>query len=134
MMIDATLVYADSSALVKLVVEETETWALEAFVADRTVVTSRLAVVEVLRAARIKNHGAGEATAREVLDKCTLIDITASVVDRASDLASASLRALDAIHLASCETAGSPALIAYDRRLLAAASELDLETASPGAT
>ena len=45
--------YLDSSALIKLVFEEHETGALEAFLRDRPVrVSSSLARVEVMRAAR----------------------------------------------------------------------------------
>ena len=58
-------VYLDSSAVVKLVFEEAETPALEAFLIDRPVrVSSSLARIEVMRAARSRGRWAGQPARR----------------------------------------------------------------------
>jgi hypothetical protein len=62
----------------------------------------------------------------------------ASVISRASDYAADDLRTLDAIHLATAEHIVSvtndvlEAFVAYDERLLAAASDAGLPVAAPG--
>ncbi len=118
----------------KLVIEEPQSRALEGHLADRptVLVTSRLAVVEVARATKLANPD--EQVQEEVdalLSSCTLVAVTAPLLRSARRLASRSVRTLDAIHLASALRAEPDELIAYDRRLLAAASELGLATAAP---
>jgi uncharacterized protein len=95
--------------------------------------TSRLAVVEVTRAAVVANATTGHQDAGRVLERCELIDADTDVVERARALVDEQLRALDAIHLASALLVESQELIAYDRRLLRAAEGAGLTTASPGA-
>ncbi len=73
------------------------------------------------------------AVANELLADCILIAVSASLLDSASQLASHSLRSLDAIHLASAMISGAGELIAYDRRLLDAAQSGGLRTFAPGA-
>lgn len=127
------LIYADSSALVKLVIEEPESAALEQHLSGAYVLaTSRIAVVEVSRATALANP------AREVpeevdrlLGACALVAVTAPLLRSARRLAAATLRTLDAIHLASALRIEPDELLAYDRRLLAAAAEHGLKVASP---
>ena len=73
-----SLVYLDSSALVKLVVREPESTALVAFLhghAER--VSSALALSEVPRALRRAGFGASERRrARQVLSRVVLIEST----------------------------------------------------------
>jgi predicted nucleic acid-binding protein len=87
----------------------------------------------VTRAAVVANATTGYQDASRVLERCELIDADADVVDRARALAGERLRTLDAIHLASALLVGSQELIAYDTRLLRAAEDVGLATASPGA-
>lgn len=56
-----------------------------------------------------------------------------ALLDRAGDLDPASLRSLDAIHLASALTLGNDlgVVVTYDDRMLQGASALGLHTASP---
>ena len=63
----------------------------------------------------------------------TLVPIDQSVLTTAAGLAHAQPRALDAIHLATCLSLASDldVLIAYDQRLLAAASTLGIHTEQP---
>jgi predicted nucleic acid-binding protein len=130
------LVYADSSALVKLVIEEPESSALERHLVGRPVLAaSRVAIVEVSRATAIANPVPEvRAETHRLLAACMLIDVTAGLLDAAARLASAAVRTLDAIHLASALRIEADELLAYDRRLMEAATQHGIPVASPGAT
>src|SRR5256885_13006703 len=112
---DAPLVYADSSALVKLVVEEPESVALQGHLgSEPQLVTSRIALVEVPRAVGLANpEPAVREDAERLLASCMLIDVTDRVLRSAADLAGATLRSLDAIHLASALRVAPDDLVAY---------------------
>jgi predicted nucleic acid-binding protein len=127
------LAYADSSALVKLVIEEPESDALERHLRDcPAVATSRIALVEVGRATALANPSSEvrEETAL-LLDSCILIDVTDALLRAAARLASRSVRTLDALHLASALRVEADELVAYDQRLLAAATARGLSVDSP---
>jgi predicted nucleic acid-binding protein len=127
-------VYADSSALLKLLLDEPERRALESYLSGRPVLaSSTLAMVEVTRGAVIANPSGGFEEAEQLLAGCELIEVDGAILDQARRLADSRLRALDAIHLASALLVGPSALVAYDRRLLDAAYRVGLATASPGA-
>lgn len=128
------LLYADSSALVKLIIEEAESAPLQRYLAgDQVLATSQIAVVEVSRASAIANP---RKEVREEVDRllasCALIALSPQLLRSARGLACATVRTLDAIHLASALRIGADELVAYDRRLLLAAAEHGLEVASPG--
>jgi hypothetical protein len=128
------LIYADSSALVKLVIEEPESEALEHHLADQPVLaTSRIALVEVPRATGLANP-AGEVRdeTERLLASCMLVGVTDGLIRAAAGLAFASVRTLDAIHLASALRIEADELVAYDRSLAAAGAERGLAVASPG--
>lgn len=118
----------------KLLIEEAESAALEGHLADGPVLaTSRLAVVEVPRATALANPR--PEVQREVADllaSCLLVDVTDGVLLAAAALTSLTVRTLDAIHLASALRIEPDELVAYDRRLIAAAAGHGLVVASPG--
>lgn len=130
------LVYADSSALVKLVVREQWSTDLASFLnraADR-VVSSALAEVEVIRGVRVAEAGPeGEEEALELLDACALLDVDRDTLEDARHLAGPSLGTLDAIHLAAARRSGAETLVTYDRQLGRAARELGFQVEAPGA-
>jgi hypothetical protein len=133
---ESRLVYADSSALVKLVIEEPESRALERHLADGpALATSRIAMVEVTRATALANP-ADEVRAETelLLHSCLLVDVSPALLRDAAGLASRTVRTLDAVHLASALRVEADGLVAYDQRLLAAATALGLYVVSPGAT
>jgi uncharacterized protein len=102
---------------------------------DVGLATSRLALVEVPRAARIANPSEElQQETRRLLDACLLVDITHRVLRDAAALASREVRTLHAIHLATALYIDADELVAYDRRLLEAAGEQGLEVAAPGLT
>ena len=131
----SSLLYLDSSAVVKLVVAEPETPALLEFLAGWPHrVSSALAGVEVLRA--VKRSGAGPAVrrrARRVLARVALIRIDDPVLAAAARVAPPELRTLDAIHLATARSLdGLAGIVTYDARLGRAASRVRLKVWSPG--
>ena len=119
----------------KLVLEEPESVALERHLGGAPVlVTSRIALVEVLRATVLANPAPEvHDEAERLLSNCMLVDVTSEVLRSAAGLASARVRTLDAVHLASALRVEPDELVAYDRRLLEAAAEHGIVTSSPGA-
>jgi predicted nucleic acid-binding protein len=125
-------VYLDSSALVKLVIQEPQSVALRRFVRHRRVVSSALARTEVARALlsaspAVIGHG------RELLTSIDLIRINDRVLTTAGALPPASLGSLDAIHLATATLLGKRLgrIVTYDERLAAAARNVGLPVAAP---
>jgi predicted nucleic acid-binding protein len=120
---------------VKLIVEEPESAALARQLGGEPLLaTSRIALVEVLRATALANPAAEvRSGAEQLLSSCMLIDVTDGVLRSAAALASATVRTLDAVHLASALRVEPDELVAYDRRLLDAAAEHGLVVSSPGA-
>jgi len=119
---------------VKLVVQEPESANLEHHLArDVVKATSRLALVEVPRAARIANPSDQlEREVQRLLMACMLVDVSDLVLRKAAGLASREVRSLDAVHLATALYIDADELVAYDGRLLAAAKENGLEVVAPG--
>ena len=118
----------------KLVIDEPESSALEAHLADHPAVllTSRLAMVEVSRAVKLANPG--EEVQEEVerlLSSCTLVAVSAQLLRASRRLTSSTVRTLDAIHLASAIRVEADELLAYDHRLLAAATAQGLAVRTP---
>ena len=125
--------FCDSSALVKLVVNEPESAALRRTLgAYSHVMASELAAVEVPRAIRRRDSGRG-AVAHRLLRNLDVVTLDRSVMERASALEPSELRTLDALQLASALrlVRFDPVFIAYDSRLVQAASAAGLRTLSP---
>ena len=131
----ASLVYLDSSAIVKLVVREPESGALFDWLGvwpER--ISSEIARVEVLRA--LRRSGAAESArrrAREVLDRIALMNVDRPVLEAAGALGPPDLRSLDAIHLATALSVRSDlaGFVTYDERLAAAAARSRLGVWAP---
>jgi predicted nucleic acid-binding protein len=118
---------------VKLAVEEAESNTLRDHLSGRPpLYTSEIALVEVARAASVAGEREGIEAARRVLDGCELVELDPPLLERAASLASARLRSLDAVHLASALEVRPDEFLAYDRRLLQAAEAAGLRTESPG--
>jgi len=128
-----SVAYLDSSALVKLVAAEPESWVLGDFVRNRQVVSSDIARVELPRS--VRRLGLGDAAVSrtdEVLRRITLLKLERTVLTRAAELEPVELRSLDAIHLASALSVSElEAFVTYDRRLAAAAENAGLGVMAP---
>lgn len=126
--------YLDASALVKLVLPEHETDALRtALTAWRRRATSRIGVVEVLRAVR-RRDATVEADARRLLARVSLIAISDRLLVGAIPVPPPELGSIDALHVASAAALGRAlaAFVSYDTRQLEAATALGLPVSSPG--
>jgi uncharacterized protein len=142
------VIYLDSCALVKLIREEDESQALQAWLderVDEVTVTSELARAEVLRVIRRNNHtDRGELIdarkltadldeAAAVLEAVTLVVVDRKILDRAGTLEAPMVRTLDAIHLATALDlqASTIEFVTYDRRLVAVVGGAGLRAVSP---
>jgi len=128
------VVYLDSSAIIKLIFEEPETSSLADFLtAWPTRLSSSLASVEVLRTAHLVDDEAVTRHARRLLAHIHLIRPDDPLLAAAARLAPTSLRALDAIHLATALSLGHElgGIVVYDRRLSTAAREAGLTVWAP---
>lgn len=130
------IIYCDSSALVKLVIDEPESAELEAWLSSQpepTLVSSVLARTEVVRAvARTDPDAAHRAV--NLLAAVSVVVLDASLADDAARLDPAELRSLDALHVAAALRLG-PALgvmVSYDERILDVAQEHGVAVAHPG--
>jgi len=126
--------YVDTSALVKLVVAESETAALRAWLEEpgRELLACDLTRTELMRAVRraMPNR---VLRAREVLDAITLVNVTPAVFENAGRLDPSGLRSLGAIHLAAALDLGDDldGLITYDDRLADAAVSNGVAVVAP---
>lgn len=132
-----SLYYVDTSAVIKLLVEESHSQDLASFYdaqAGAEWVSSALLRVEVTRAVT-RVVPALLRDARELLTAFSYVAIDDEVVDGAMNEPDRLLRSLDAIHLATARVLGDDltALVSYDERLLKAAADAGLEALSPGA-
>ncbi len=125
--------YLDSSAIVKLAVEEPESQVLRTYLRRRRpFVSSALARTEVLRALLLEGE-AGVARGRAVLGRIDLVRVNDRILNAAGTILPTELRSLDAIHLASAQLLGADLgqLVGYDERMLATARELGITVVSP---
>lgn len=132
--------YADASALVKLVRDETESRALRTYFAGADLVSSELILTEVPRAVH-RAAAQDPDLSRDLLlervgrlvDAVALLPIDRALLVGAGALAESALRSLDAIHIASA-AAVSPvdAFVTYDERQAAVARLAGFRTMAPG--
>jgi predicted nucleic acid-binding protein len=125
--------YLDSSAIVKLAVEEPESAALRRYVRrTRPLVSSALARTEVLRAL-LPEGEQGVARGLAVLARLDLIRVNDRVLNAAGALQPPEIRSLDAIHLASAQQLATDLrqVVTYDDRMIDAARTLGLKVTSP---
>ncbi len=126
------MLYLDTSAAVKLLIEEKESSALRAYLSDHDWASSVLVRTELVRAL-LRVDDSVVPRALDMLAQGSLLVIDTQVLDTAARLSPPSLRSLDAIHLASALELRDEltAFIAYDDGLLSAASALGMPISSP---
>jgi predicted nucleic acid-binding protein len=127
-----SLAYVDASALTKLILDEPGSaamyrWYIEA---DR-IASSVIGVIETRRA--VTRHADSRAALDVILRSVVVIEVDRVVAARAAAMQPASLRTLDAIHLATANgLAGQlDAFITYDDRLAEAARLAGLPVLRP---
>ena len=130
-----SLYYADTSAVIKLLVEETDSRAFAEFYdahTDAEWLSSAQLRVEVTRAvARVLPALLPEA--RDLLLAFSYVVIDDDIIEGAMNEPDRGLRSLNAIHLATARIFAPEldAIATYDDRLIRAAAEAGLETVSP---
>ncbi len=126
--------YVDTSALVKLVVAESETAALRKWLQDEggDLVACDLVRTELMRAVR-RVVPDRVLQARAVLDSVTLVEVTSAVFEDAGRLDPSGLRSLDAIHLASALDLGDDldGMVTYDDHLAEASVSNGVTVVTP---
>lgn len=129
------MIYVDTSALLKLVLPEPESAAVDAYAADAVLVSSNLLVVEARRGT-LRRSPRRLPRLDIVLTRVEMIEMSPTVIESASRLPDPMLRSLDAIHLATALLVRDDldALVTYDDRLATAAASHGLTVESPGLT
>jgi len=128
--------YFDSSALMKLLVTEEHSDAVETLATGGIMwLTSDLAQTELIRAITRRQPSSVE-DARYVLHNLIIMALDRDLYDLAGRLQPARLRSLDAIHVAAALSLGADltAMVTYDKQLAEAATLNGLQVLSPGVT
>ena len=136
-----TAVYLDTSAVLKLVIDEPEARGLRGFLRGDnpraiplSLVSSELTVTEALRAGRRHSRDA-VGRVEQLLASMYLVRLSGSVFHRAGRLLLPSLRSLDALHLQAALELGEAitGVVTYDARLAEAAEEAGVTVFTPRA-
>lgn len=133
-------IYADASALVKLVTEEPQTAALEAFIGAGELLSSELILAEVPRALRrIDSERPGAELdpmlerADNLLEAITIAPVEPLLLEAAGEFAEPGLRTLDAVHvITAIYLEPIDAFLTYDARQAESARLAGLRTVAPG--
>lgn len=122
--------YVDSSVLVALLApgDRHHRYAVRLARADQPLVTSSVSEVEIGRAlGRRAAPASVQGAARELLDHCEIVDLTPEIRLRAIEVRPASVRSLDAIHVATALVAGINRFASFDARQRIAAEEMGMK-------
>ncbi|NYF98388.1 type II toxin-antitoxin system VapC family toxin [Janibacter cremeus] len=125
--------YLDTSAALKLMVEESESTAL----ADRLdteapdLVACLLLETELRRAAQ-RREVLSQERVSQFLEWVGLFEVPASLFREAGLVTGANLRSLDALHLAAAVRIGVDAVVTYDQRMAEASRALGFAVVAPG--
>ena len=127
--------YIDTSAYLKLLVEEAESEALHdclraARAHGHLIVSSILIETELRRAGHRLGIAVDEIEAE--LSKLDIISADDSTFVRAGNFPDPLLRSLDALHLAAAIECGATAMYSYDARQAAAAKNAGITVLAPG--
>lgn len=130
-----TAYYVDTSAALKLLLEEQHSKAFAAFYdaePDAFWVSSAVLRIEVMRAVN-RAMPALLPDARDLLTAFDFLTVSDDIVEAAMNEPNRSLRSLDAIHLASARVLGPDltGLVTYDDRLADVADEAGVTVLSP---
>src|SRR4051812_39071774 len=126
--------YVDTSALLKLLVDEAESEALTDFLdsLEGALVTSEFTIAELHRNAG--KHAVDAVTTDELLDQLDLVPVTTDVLrrtGRAPAPPGTFLRTADALHLMTASMVAESDFCTYDARQAAAATQLGFRVVAP---
>lgn len=124
--------YVDTSAALKLIVEEEESVALADAVDDESLeLVSCLLLETELRRAASRTPALAQGVVTELLEGVVLHELPSPLFAEAGLLPGANLRSLDALHLAAAIRLGVDGVLTYDRRMAEAAESLGLRVVAP---
>lgn len=133
------MIYLDTSALTKLLIDEPETPALRTWLAERlkpgdSAATSVIGRIELLRVIVRQGDSEHMERARFLLEGLDLLPLSDAVVALAETIGPSTLRSLDAIHLAAAKQIERElsAFVTYDHRLLEGCGQVGLPAVAPG--
>ena len=126
--------YLDTSAAIKLLVDERESADLAEYVdaAQQELVSALLLETELRRAVYRQELLTQEAVSA-FLATLTLYDMPPSLYMEAGLIGGPNLRSLDALHVCAALRCGASAILTYDKRMRQAAAAVGLPVISPGA-
>jgi predicted nucleic acid-binding protein len=128
------ILYVETSAAAKLIIEEPESSRLAAHL-DRAVdqddglLSSMLLETELRRLA--VRTGVAQSVVTRLLERFDLLEIDRSLYREAGLLPGPNLRSLDAIHVAAALRANADAMVTYDLRQADAADSVGLSVQAP---
>jgi len=125
--------YLDSSAILKLILAETESKALVNFLSEETI-TSTISRVEVIRTLN-RMYPLSVIKGKEILSNFLLTPMNPAILSSAENFPeSITLRSLDAIQVATVIFLDKSVegVVTYDKQMIKNAKELGIKVASPG--
>jgi predicted nucleic acid-binding protein len=133
-----TVLYVDTSALLKRVIVEPESGVVRALLGARhdagdLLTASSITWIEVWRSLRRALLVDVEVLFEAALSGMAEFPLGDAVLARARRVGRDELRSLDAIHLASAIAVGADSILTYDNRLAGAAAAVGLAVLSPAA-
>ena len=126
--------YLDTSAAIKLLVDERESADLAEYVdAAQQELVSALLLETELRRAVYRHELLTQEAVSAFLATLTLYDMPPSLYMEAGLIGGPNLRSLDALHVCAALRCGASAILTYDKRMGRAAAVVGLPVVSPGA-
>lgn len=124
--------YVDTSAALKLLVEEAESMALAEALDDESLeLVSCLLLETELRRAAARASQLTQAVVTQLLEGVALHELPSALFVEAGLLPGANLRSLDALHLAAAVRLEVNGVLTYDRRMAEAAESLGMRVIAP---
>ena len=126
--------YLDTSAAIKLLVDERESADLAEYVdAAQQELVSALLLETELRRAVYRHELLTQEAVSAFLATLTLYDMPPSLYMEAGLIGGPNLRSLDALHVCAALRCGASAILTYDKRMGQASAAVGLPVISPGA-
>lgn len=126
--------YLDTSAALKLLVDEAESADLATAIATASNVVSCYLLETEVRRAVGRYQDLTQGAASDLLDRVDLHEVPPSLFREAGLLPGDVLRSLDALHVAAAVRLGADVVATYDKRMQQAVVAAGLRVVAPGQT
>jgi uncharacterized protein len=125
--------YLDTSAAIKLIIEEPESASLATMLdAEEPELVACWLLETELRRAVPRASGLTQQLITEFLDGVSIFEMPGSLFREAGLIPGTHLRSLDALHLAAAIRIGVEGLVTYDTRMAGSARLVGLRVLTPG--